>query len=69
MVNDLTLTANAEGTLVTLKNARGQRVAKTNLLDAGDFTTLGVPVLVKMPVNVVRSLIRGRGARFSTVKA
>jgi len=64
-VTDIRLTASAEGTLVTPVNALGSRVAKTQLPGCGDFTALGVPVIVKMPVNLVKSILRGRGARFS----
>jgi hypothetical protein len=67
-VTDIRLTATAEGTMVDPRNALGQRVAKTHLPGCGDFTTLGVPVEVKMPVSIVRSILRGRGALIQTAR-
>lgn len=64
-VTDIRLTATQEGTLVTPVNALGSRVAKTQLPGCGDFATLGIPVTVKMPIDCVKSILRGRGARFS----
>ena len=65
-VTDIRLSQTSEGTLVTPVNALGSRVAKTQLPGCGDFTALGVPVTVKMPVDVVKSILRGRGARFTS---
>lgn len=65
-VTDIQLSANGDNTTIRPVNALGQRVLKTNLPGAGDFSTLGAPVEVKMPMDVVKSLIRGRGARFAT---
>jgi hypothetical protein len=65
---DLTLTPVENGTLVTPRNALGQRVIKARLTDCGDFNVLGIPVLVKMPTNIVRSLLKNRGARLATTK-
>lgn len=65
-VTDIRLKSSSEGTLVTPVNALGQRVAKSQLPGCGDFSTLGIPVTVKMPVDIVRSILRGRGAKFAT---
>lgn len=65
-MKDITLAANGTSTTVRPVNALGQRVLKTNLPGAGDFSVLGAPVEVKMPIDIVRSLLRGRGAHFAT---
>jgi hypothetical protein len=67
-VVDISLTATSEGTLVNLRNALGQRVAKTHLPGCGDFNVLGCDVMVKMPANLVRSLLKGKGAYITTNK-
>lgn len=66
-VTDILVTPTPWGdTIVNPRNALGQRVAKAQLPGCGDFSCLGVPVTVKMPVDVVKSILRGRGARFAT---
>lgn len=57
------------GTTITPTNALGARVAKINFPGISDFSQLGVPVEVKMPVDICKSLVRGRGATFGEVKA
>lgn len=68
-INDIVLTSKDNGvTIVNPRNALGQRVAKNNL-PCADFTVLGIDVEVQMPIDIVRSLLRNRGARFTTQKA
>lgn len=69
MMKDITLADNGNSTIVRPTNALGQRVLKTNLPGCGDFSVLGAPVEVKMPMDIVRSLIRGRGATFTSKQA
>ena len=64
---DIALKATELGCEVTPVNALGARVARTNLPGIADFTALGVPVNVKMPVAIVRSLL-GRRAVVHTSK-
>ncbi|MBS1722468.1 MAG: hypothetical protein JSS66_05615 [Armatimonadetes bacterium] len=60
---DITLAPmGAKTTVVVLNNALGSKVAKHNLPGCGDFNVLGVPVEVKMPVDMVRRLIAKKGA-------
>lgn len=66
---DIIVSATADGsTIVNPRNACGSRVAKSQLPGCGDFSMVGVPVTVKMPLNIVRSILRGRGATFTTSK-
>lgn len=65
-VTDINLIPTPEGTLVKPINALGQRVVQAQLPGCGDFSNLGVPVMVKMPCDLVKSILRGRGARFSS---
>lgn len=69
VINDIVLTSKTEGvTIVNPRNALGQRVAKKNL-SCSDFSVLGIGVEVHMPIDIVRSLLRSRGAKFTTLKA
>lgn len=68
-VVDIIVSSAADGgTIVNPRNACGSRVAKSQLPGCGDFSVVGVPVTVKMPVDIVRSILRGRGATFATSK-
>jgi hypothetical protein len=64
-MKDITLAGNGNSTTIRPTNALGQRVLKANLPGTGDFSVLGAPVEVKLPLDIVRSLIRGRGATFT----
>lgn len=70
--NDITLAKSKDdegNTIINPINELGKRVLNINLPGAGDFSVLGAPVEVKLPLDVVKSLIRGRGASFETLKA